>query len=106
MAKSIKRCVACLGSGKILPECEPWNRFPGGSCPMCDGNGYPDTVRLKKLCAGDLFQTINGREFLISRKDKDGCVAVDQTDNSQEYWPHDPAVRILRRADMAFFVEK
>ena len=106
MSKPIDRCSACLGSGKILPECAPWNTF-GGPCPVCSGNGYPNTVRLKTLCVGDIFQDINGGEFAIARKDKDGCVIVHQSGkraNAEEYAPHNPAVRVIRRADMAFFL--
>lgn len=103
MAEPLKPCVACLGSGKRLPECEPWNKFPGGECPVCSGHGYPNTVRLKTLCVGDLFSDVNGAEFLISRKDKDGCTIVHQRSNATHYAPHNPAVRVMRRADVAFF---
>ena len=106
MAKSIKRCEACLGSGSILPECAPWDRFGKGDCPVCSGNGYPNTVRLKTLCVGDLFQDIHGNEFIISRKNADGCTVVHQSGarvNDEEYAPHNPAVRVMRRAGVAFF---
>lgn len=107
MAKPIERCAACLGSGKMLPECAPWDKLPGGECPLCDGRGSLNTVRLKTLCVGDLFSDVNGAEFLITRKDKDGCVIVHQSGkraNQEEYAPHNPAVRVIRRADVAFFL--
>lgn len=107
MAKPIKRCDACLGSGKLLPECEPWNKFPGGDCPVCSGHGYPNTVRLKTLCVGDIWQDIHGNEFIITSKDKDGCRIVHQSGDKSgqsEYAPHNPAVRVILRPDMAFFL--
>ncbi len=105
MANPIDRCSACLGSGRILPECAPWDRFSDGKCPVCAGNGWQNTVRLKTLCVGDLFSDVNGTEFLISRKDKDGCAIVHQSGarvNQEEYAPHNPAVRVIRRADVSF----
>lgn len=106
-ATPIDRCVACLGSGKVLPECAPWDKFGVGPCPVCDGNGRPNTVRLKTLCVGDLFADVNGAEFLVASKDKDGCVIVHQCGeraNQKEYAPHNPAVRLLRRADVSISI--
>lgn len=106
MAKPINRCVACLGSGRVLPECAPWEKFGAGSCPVCAGHGYPNTVRLKSLCVGDLFHDVNGSEFLIVSKDKDGCRIAHQSGpraNETEYAPHNPAVRVTHRAGVAFF---
>jgi len=74
---------------------------------VCEGRGYPNTVGLKSLCVGDLFQTINGDEHMVVRKNADGCVVATQTGkyaNTQEYWPHNPSVRVIRRADVAFFL--
>lgn len=105
MAKSIDRCVACLGSGRVLPECAPWDKFGEGHCPVCDGNGYPGTVRLKTLCVGDLYQDINGNEFMIVSKNQDGCRSAHQSGdrvNEIEYAPHNPAVRVIRRAGVCF----
>ena len=107
MSAKIKRCAACLGSGKILPEVAPWDRLIPGACPVCDGNGYPGTVRLKSLCVGDIWQDIHGHEFAIVRKDSGGCVIVHQSGphaGVEEYAPHDPPARVIRRADVAFFL--
>jgi hypothetical protein len=106
MAKPIKRCVACLGSGRLLPECEPWLKFPGGECSVCSGMGRPDTVRQKSLSPGDIFQDINGNEYLLLRKNADGCTIVHQGGKNvglEEYAAHNPAVRLIRRCTTAFF---
>lgn len=97
MTCQIVRCFDCLGSGRVLPTCAPWDKVSDEPCPTCAGNGYPGTVRLKTLSVGDKFQDVSGAEFVVVAKDKDGCrvAALHGSHDVNEYAPHNPAVRVI-----------
>lgn len=99
------RCFSCC-NGRPCNEATNWEIRDAENCLLCGGSGWVGCVRIETLFVGDICQDMEGHTLTIRRRSAGpgDLVGGVREDGSRASHIRRAAVRVLRRADVAFFL--